>query len=133
MKLGLDIHGVIDRLPVLAELATLLVSNGHEVHIITGAPWNSISDGNFSHDGIEEYLEKYGFIKDKNFTHFFSIVDYHRELGTEITCDANGCWLDSEKWNIAKSIYCTNNKIDLHLDDSIVYSKSFTTPFALIV
>jgi len=43
MKVGLDIHGVVDVRPeFFSELSKLLVSNGHEVHIITGG---SVKEG----------------------------------------------------------------------------------------
>jgi hypothetical protein len=37
MKIGLDIHGVIDLYPeYLSHLATVWISKGYEVHIVTG-------------------------------------------------------------------------------------------------
>lgn len=132
MKLGLDIHGVIDKLPCLKIIAELLVSNGHEVHIITGAPWNKVSS-NIKHEGIEEYLLSHGFKQGISFTHFFSIVDFHAALGTKIDCDEKGnCWLESNTWNDTKSIYCSLHNIDLHIDDSNTYANLFTSPIAVL-
>jgi len=133
IKIGLDIHGVIDTLPFLAVLSEVLVTNGHEVHIITGAPWSAVSDGTYTHEGISDYLINHGFIKDKNFTHFFSIVDYHNSIGTQVTCDVNGCWLENDIWNKTKAEYCERMGINLHLDDSMTYAKLFTTPVAVII
>jgi len=132
MKLGIDVHGVIDKFPFIAELAESLVAYGNEVHIITGASWEPSDNGIFTHEGMEPYLARYGFHRHLNFTHFFSIVDHHKSIGTEIKCDAKGCWLDPDLWNATKSIYCRDNKIDMHLDDSEAYAKLFTTPVALI-
>lgn len=37
MKIGLDFHGVINKLPLFfAEMNKLFIENGHEIHIITG-------------------------------------------------------------------------------------------------
>lgn len=132
IKIGLDIHGVIDKLPFLAVLGEVLVKEGHEVHIITGAPWSAVSDGIYTHEGIQPYLNQHGFVKGKNFTHFFSIVDYHKSLGTTVTCDEKGCWLDNEVWNQCKAEYCQKVGIDLHLDDSPSYAKFFKTPVAVL-
>lgn len=132
MKIGLDIHGVIDKHPFLRDLAMLLVGNGHEVHVITGAPLNAVSDGYFTHDGIQLYLESFGYVCGKHYTHFYSIVDHHRSIGTNVYCDANGCWLDNDTWMEAKAMYCRENSIDLHIDDSESYAKLFTTPVAVI-
>jgi hypothetical protein len=38
---------------------------------------------------------------------------------------------DYELWDTIKAGYCRSNKIDLHIDDTEVYSKYFTTPFLL--
>ena len=38
---------------------------------------------------------------------------------------------DSELWDSIKGKYCKDNNIDLHIDDTEVYSKYFTTPFLL--
>ena len=113
-------------------MAEALVLYGEEVHIITGSSWEASEDGIFSHEGMESYLEKFGFKRHLNFTHFFSIVDHHKAIGTEIKCDEKGCWMDPVLWNATKSIYCAENKIDLHLDDSESYAKLFTTPVAII-
>lgn len=132
MKLGLDIHGVLDKFPFLRDLAALLVSSGHEVHVITGAPWGVVSDGRFEHAGIAEYLLGHGFEKGIHYTHFYSIVDHHTAIGTEVTCDEKGCWLDHDAWNSAKAKYCAEHGIDLHIDDTEEYGKLFTTPVAII-
>lgn len=35
-----------------------------------------------------------------------------------------------EDWNKGKAIYCAQQEIDLHLDDTVEYGDSFKTPFA---
>ena len=58
-KIGLDIHGVIDKYRSLfAELSYLWAKEGYEVHVVTGQEFESVKH---KLDGI-------------TYTHFFSIV-----------------------------------------------------------
>lgn len=118
IKIGLDIHGVIDsNLGFFKTLAKLLVDNGHEVHIVTGAK-------------IEKEIP---FLKKNNisYTHLFSITDYHIEKGTKITWDErNNPHLETYLWDKTKAEYCKKQKIDIHFDDSDIYNHFFKTPYA---
>lgn len=120
MKIGLDLHGVIDtNSSFYIELTALLVKNGHEVHIITGKKASLV---------MPELAEK-----DITYTHIFSITDYHESIGTPIKWDEHGNpHMDSYTWDKTKAQYCLENKIDLHLDDSDVYGYFFKTPYARI-
>ena len=122
MKIGLDIHGVLDKHLFLKELAALLVSNGHEVHIITGAMWENKSN-------VE--LEQLGIMRGIHYTHFFSIADTLLSGGAEVEWkdDVNPVF-DEYLWNKIKGDYCKNHNIDFHLDDSDIYGKYFSTPYA---
>ena len=121
MKIGLDIHGVCDANPeFFVELSKLFVSSGHEVHILTG---RRVSDG-----ALEE-IEDLGL----EYTHFFSIADYHRDNGTEMRNDKDGNpWMDDETWDRTKGDYCERHQIDFCIDDTERYGEYFTTPFAFI-
>jgi hypothetical protein len=125
MKLGLDIHGVIDSNPKsFAFMSQSVVTNGGEVHIITGGSWTT---------ELEEQLKGYGI----KWTSHFSVYDYLVESGI----DSIGTIqfpdgtiqkkFDYDLWDTIKAGYCRSNKIDLHIDDTQVYSKYFTTPFLL--
>jgi hypothetical protein len=118
LKIGLDIHGVIEASPSLfSKISQLVVRDGGEVHILTGIPLSKtvLND-------LKKYKIKY--------THLFSILDYHQELGTPIKWDKNGNGsIDPYLWDKTKSDYCRKHKIDLHFDDSNVYGYFFTTPF----
>jgi len=125
MKLGLDIHGVIDSNPKsFAFMSQSVVTNGGEVHIITGGSWTT---------ELEEQLKGYGI----KWTSHFSVYDYLVESGI----DSIGTIqfpdgtiqkkFDYDLWDTIKAGYCRSNKIDLHIDDTEVYSKYFTTPFLL--
>jgi hypothetical protein len=114
LKLGLDIHGVCDAYPKLfTKLSNLFVNSGHEVHIITGQEFS------------EEFFKQ---IKDLgiNFTHFFSVTDYHRSIGTPIWYSEKGRpWLDEKLWNKTKGEYCEREGINLHFDDTKDYGAHF--------
>ncbi|HEU5114982.1 MAG TPA: hypothetical protein VFT82_04430, partial [Candidatus Paceibacterota bacterium] len=117
IKIGLDLHGVVDARPdFFRELARSLVDNGHEVHVITGGT-------------KEREMEK---LKELDFphTHFFSITDHHLGLGTPVEWDEKGNpHLDTYLWDKTKAEYCLENGIDLHIDDSDIYHYFFKTPY----
>ena len=120
MKIGLDIHGVLTSNPrFFSVLSQLAVSQGHELHILTGSMLTNTK--------IEE-LSDYGAV----WTHLFSISDYHRHLGTPITfSDPNNPWIEEGLWNKTKAEYCYKHSIDFHIDDTQKYGEFFKTPFAL--
>lgn len=125
MKLGLDIHGVIDSNPEsFSFMSQSVIAGGGEVHIITGGSWTS---------ELEEQLKGYGI----KWTSHFSVYDYLLDSGI----DSIGTIqfpdgtiqkkFDYHLWDTIKAGYCRSNNIDLHIDDTEVYSKYFTTPFLL--
>jgi len=120
MKLGLDIHGVINANPQFySALTKLAILEGHEVHILTGS---------ILADNIIEELKKYGVV----WTKLFSIADYHTSLGTKMTfSDPNNPWIDDLLWDKTKAEYCVREKIDFHIDDTERYGEHFETLFAL--
>jgi len=121
-KIGLDIHGVIDKHQEFFKiLSHALVDAGHEVHIITG-----ISE---TKEVIDE-LTGYGL----KWTHFFSITDHHLSIGTEIEYDGqNRPYMDPHKWDKTKGWYCKEHGIDMHFDDSNSYHDHFETPYLLML
>ena len=120
LKIGLDIHGICDASPeYFAELTRLFVNAGHEVHLITG---RRVSDG-----AIKE-IKSLGLY----YTHFFSIADYHKEIGTKVWEDDDGNpWLEGDLWDRTKGDYCKKHNIDFHIDDTERYGQYFETPFML--
>jgi hypothetical protein len=119
MKVGLDIHGVIDQNPkFFAELSKALVKAGHEVHIITGPRFEK----------VEPLLKRCKI----TYTHFFSIVEYEEKRGkAKIRWDKKGDpFMEFHIWDSCKARYCKRMKIDFHLDDSSKYGEHFVTPFA---
>ena len=120
MKIGLDIHGVINAKPELfSVLSKLIVNSCGEVHIITGE---------LDSPKVRDELKNFGI----TYTHFFSISSYHLAIGTEVWYkDKNHPCMDEVIWNSTKAIYCEKNKIDLHIDDSLIYGKYFKTPYLI--
>jgi len=120
LKIGLDVHGICDANPeFFSELSRLLVNNNHEVHIITGRRVR---------DGALEEIKELGI----SYTHFFSIADFHEEIGTKVWEDDNGNpWLEGELWDKTKDEYCKRHRIDFHIDDTERYGEYFETPFML--
>ena len=120
MKLGLDIHGVIDKNPTLFSYLSLnIVKDGGEVHVITGA---------FITENLKIKLHGFGI----HWTHMFSIAGYHKELGTSMwVSDKGSPCMDDVLWDKTKGEYCAQMNIDLHIDDTERYGFYFTTPFLL--
>ncbi len=121
LKFSNDIHGVIDDLPeAFVAINNALFDAGHEIHIITGSRKT---------ESIINALAKLGI----KYHYFFSISDYCKQTGIEVTDDSKGDpWVDEETWNKTKGDYCAKVGIDLHFDDSDVYHKYFTTPYARV-
>ena len=121
MKIGVDIHGVIDRYPIWFRLAIndwLIL--GNEIHIITGQ----------EEEKAKKILKRYQI----QYTHFYSIVDFHKKIGTEMWLDEKGTWwMDKDIWNASKGAYARSVNLDLHFDDSLVYCQYFPEDCTCII
>ena len=134
MKLGLDIHGTITSNPNFFLLLTnSIIYAGGQVHIISGPPLSQI---NKELDTLG-FLLKFRIVEGSeskiygNYTHLFSIVDYHKNRGTPMTQDEKGNWhLDKILWDETKAMYCLEHNIDLMIDNSPIYGEFFKTPYA---
>ena len=119
IKIGLDFHGVIDAMPdFFSFFADAIIKAGGEIHILTGGLTND----------DKQLLEKHKI----KYTHFFSIIDYHKEKGTPTsgTHPKYGFpMISDEEWDKTKADYCRREGIDLHIDDTTTYNDYFTTPF----
>lgn len=119
-KLGLDIHGVIDRRPdMFATLSEIAKNRGYEVHVLTGSKVTK---------NLHNELKSYGI----KYDNIFSILDHHeKEQKHNIWQDSqNNWWVDDDVWNKTKGIYCKREGINLHIDDTSIYGKYFETPFS---
>lgn len=114
MQIGIDIHNVIDLYPFLfRDLSEKWSEAGHKIHIITGQDW----------DKAESIVKKLGIV----YHHYYSIVDYHRELRTPMytRSDKEGWWMDKNIWTQSKGEYAKSVDLDLHFDDYIGFAKYF--------
>lgn len=126
MKLGLDLHGVISDHPeYFKSLMYALRCQSWEIHIITGG----------SEERAEAELKALGILRGHDYTHLFSVLDFHIKKGTRIT-GWHPVLLNPEfpekEWDRTKADYCRDHNIGLHLDDSLIYEQDFTTPFARV-
>ncbi len=115
MKLGFDIHGVIDTFGVFQSLINkLLRDNEIEVHVISGL-------------SRSEADEQIGHLIDLNrITSYFSIADYLESRDdVEVTWINGMPWADETAWNKAKADYCDEVGIDIMFDDSQSYVETF--------
>ena len=114
LKVGFDVHGVVDTFPFFAEMTRMYRAAGHEVHIITGQK----KDDNF----LKE-LEDLGV----EFTHYYSIVDELESRDSSLVeWDHNGKpHAPVDLWNVAKADYCKKEEITLLFDDSPTYGQFF--------
>lgn len=115
-KIGLDFHGVINTNPeFFRELINLVRQEGIECHIISGGP--------------EEFIAQYLAEQKINYQNLWCIFDFY-EAKKKVTMLADGSFhIDDELWDKAKAEYCRNQNIDVHIDDSSIYGKYFTTPY----
>ena len=118
IKIGLDFHGVIDKHPsFFQEFNQKAREEGWQIHIITGGT-------------KEEVVTK---LKDWNisFDEIFSIMDFYEQQGKTILLQNGERHVDEKLWNQAKAQYCQEKQIDIHIDDSSLYQKWFSTPYCL--
>ena len=114
MKFGFDVHGVLDTHPgIYAAITAALVAAEHEVHVVTG------------HQETPELVDKLSSFGIR-WTHWFSIVQYHLDLGeVEVIFEGKQPWMDKEVWNHTKAEYCERVRLDLLIDDSPIYGSYF--------
>ncbi len=126
MKIGLDIHGVINKNPEkLIPFANEMRKDGHLVYIITG---ETISDSLIyellEYNNGEKFWDKLISIQDTLLEN--GCLYYINEFGRPA--------FDELLWNSFKGKYCEENSIDIMIDDTPEYGKYFNpkkTFFAL--
>lgn len=123
LKIGIDIHGVIDKYPFFKEMAKCMLAGGHEIHIITGTTFTKAKND----------LRSIGMVSTINYTNIFSVTD--KLIANNIPVKwktPNDPIFPDDIWNKAKADYCTANNIDIHFDDSDIYGLYFTTPYTKV-
>ena len=117
-KIGVDFHGVLNSNPLFfKEFCDCAVKQGFEIHIISGGPCET----------IENFLAQYQIKHNR----IWCIFDHFNEQD-KIEFLADGSFhVADELWDSAKAEYCRQNNICVHIDDSPVYGRYFTTPYCL--
>jgi hypothetical protein len=115
MKVGFDIHGVIDTFPAFRMMIEKYIEDPDvEVHVITGL-------------SKESAPKEIGHLIDLDrIDGYFSIADYLvMRPDVEVSWIDGLPWSGEVAWNEAKAIYCYENQIDILFDDSPIYSETF--------
>ncbi len=118
IKLGLDLHGVIDSYPEkFVKLSKAIIAGGGEVIICTGSR---------NDEKLVAQLMGYNEYKEQWWTSIFSITDFLIASGIPHTPSADGgVKVESEAWDRVKGDWARREDIDLHIDDSPEYAKYF--------
>ena len=115
MKVGFDIHGVIDTFPAFRTMIEKYLDDPDvEVHVITGL-------------SRESAAKEIGHLIDLDrIDGYFSIADYLvMRPDVEVRWIDGLPWAGEVAWNSAKADYCYENQIDILFDDSPIYADSF--------
>lgn len=115
-KIGVDFHGVINANPqYFRQLFCCALQKNIEIHIISGGPYASIAS----------YLAKHHI----PYTKLWCIFNYYAGSGEIIFLPDGSFHMNDYLWNKAKADYCRREKISVHIDDSFIYGKYFSTPY----
>lgn len=122
MRLGLDLHGVIDDDPeFFAGLAEALRDSGNEIYIVTGR-----EEGEALHNDLKECRMEG--VHTKLYDSILSITTYQKDQGVPVS------YLDGRKsqpmmdpavWNPTKAMLCASMGIHIMIDDSTLYEPFF--------
>lgn len=117
MKVGIDLHGVIDDNPEFFDIILSRMSlNDAEVHIVSGPPKADI---------IAE-LVKLGFKKGVHYKDAHSVVDFLKESGIKMWQDNRGrWWTNDDDWWDSKAKMCDKLSLKWMLDDKERYKPAF--------
>jgi len=114
MKIGVDLHGVIDSDPALFK--KIMILKNRDVYIISGPPKTEI---------VAE-LEALGIKKELHYKEVYSIVDFLKEQGVEMWQDENGRWWSNEEdWLSSKAKICDKLSLRYMFDDKDMYRPAF--------
>ena len=121
MKLGLDIHGVIDKYPEkMIKLAQDTMKKGGRVYIITGPPVEKARQEMINLMATHHVSKPF-------WNQIYSIVDWMKAKNIPHYTDTNGhVWALRERdWNAVKGQIAVELGLDLHIDDSEEYGEYF--------
>jgi hypothetical protein len=122
IRLGLDMHGVINAAPKLfSNIACAMLERDNEVYIVTGREVT---------DELLDELRACNMINDGGslYTDILSITSYQKQLGTPVCYlndDPTQPMMDPRVWNQSKAVLCATANIDIMIDDSSLYEPFF--------
>ena len=118
LKIGIDYHGVINKNPsFFKDFNRLILEKGHEIVVVSGA----------RAEDVQKYLNQ----QQIPYTSVWSLVDYFTNKQLITFYEDGTFFVPNEIWDRAKAKYCMEKKIDVLIDDSVVYGIYFQTPFCL--
>ena len=118
LKIGLDYHGVINHNPLFFKnLTRLALQDNHQIIVLSG--------------GHKQDVINYLQTNNIGYSNIFSLLDYFQEKNLVTFYEDGSFFVPNDLWNKAKADYCLKNRIDLHIDDSMLYGVYFQTPFCL--
>jgi len=117
LRLGIDLHGVIDSdVDKFKNFLSAAKSIGIDICIISGP----------DKEYIQSELKEYDIIKGVHYDGILSVVDYLKDKGVEMWTDEKGRWWASdEDWWSCKAELCNLHFIDVMIDDSERFSRYF--------
>jgi len=118
MRLGLDLHGVIDDDPIGFGQIIKDVGQNSSIYIISGPPVSQIQS-ELSRIGLTKKVNEYC-------NGVFSVVDYLKDQGVHMWQDSNERWWASEEdWWSSKAAICDKLKVHMMIDDCERYEPYF--------
>jgi len=126
LRLGIDLHGVIDSdIDKFKNFLCASKNIGIEIWIISGP------DKEYIHRELKEYF----IINGLHYDEILSVVDYLKSKGVKMWTDEKGRWWASdEDWWSCKAEICMMHFVDIMIDDSERFGRYFeniSTKFVL--
>lgn len=119
IRLGLDLHGVIDAAPMFfSALCKQMSKEGHEIYVITGR-----EDTKELREELVACNIHLGYLAG-----ILSITSYQKALGTAVyylNDDPTQPMMDPKVWNTTKAALCASAGIHIMIDDSTLYEPYF--------
>jgi len=116
MKIGFDLHGVLNTNPQEFQRLLLDLATEHRILVVSGPITNE----------IEAELTNLRYIPGLHYHEIKSVVDYLRNKNVKMWWDEKGTWWASDAdWWSAKANICEENGIDVLVDDKRRYGTWF--------
>lgn len=109
MKISFSCNTILKNALIVSKICKLAREQGHVIWISTGYPL-SLCERN---------------LKIIDYDNVFSIVDYHKSIGTQMWQGEKGWHMNKDFWNPTKGEWAKRENIDLHLDECEEYEKYF--------